>query len=38
MDDPIKIISKIKNNNKRIHYHVHIFFGDILNQKLYEIF
>ena len=29
MDDPIKIIFKYKNNNRRIHYHMYVFIGDI---------
>lgn len=29
MDDPIKIILKYKNNNRRIQYHTYIFVGSI---------
>ena len=29
MDDPIKIIFKYKNNNRRIQYHVYIYIGDV---------
>lgn len=29
MDDPVKIIYKYKNNNKRIQYHVYIFIGNV---------
>ena len=29
MDDPVKIIYKFKNNNRRIQYHIYIFVGDI---------
>lgn len=29
MDDPIKIIYKFKNNNRRIQYHIYIFVGEI---------
>ena len=28
MDDPIKIIFKYKNNNRRTQYHTYIFIGD----------
>lgn len=31
MDDPIKIIFKYKNANKRIHYHLYVFVGEIPN-------
>lgn len=31
MDDPIKIIHRFKNNNKRIQYHVYIFVGDTMS-------
>jgi hypothetical protein len=34
MDDPMKIIFKFKNNNKRIQYHTYIFIGDIPKQLL----
>lgn len=37
MDDPIKVIHKYKNNNKRIQYHVNIFIGDILEEKYLKI-
>ena len=36
MDDPMKIIWKYKNNNKRIQYNVFIFIGD-LNKDLNKI-
>lgn len=29
MDDPIKVIFKFKNNNRRIQYHIYIFIGKI---------
>jgi hypothetical protein len=29
MDDPIKIIYKFKNNNRRTQYHIYIFVGEI---------
>ena len=29
MNDPIKIIFKFKNNNRRTQYHMHIFVGDV---------
>ena len=37
MNDPIKIIHKYKNNNNRIQYHIHIFIGDILDDKCMRI-
>lgn len=36
MDDPLKIIFKYKNNNRRIQYHTYIFVGDI-DQKIIKI-
>jgi hypothetical protein len=30
MDDPIKIIWKFKNNNRRIQYHTYIFVGELV--------
>lgn len=29
MNDPIKILYKFKNNNRRVQYHVYIFVGDV---------
>jgi len=29
MDDPVKIILKYKNNNRRVQYHVYIFVGNL---------
>lgn len=37
MDDPIKIIHKYKNNNKRIQYQIHIFLGDIVDDNCMKI-
>lgn len=37
MDDPIKIIHKYKNNNRRIQYHIHIFLGDIVDETCMRI-
>ena len=34
MDDPIKILFKYKNNNRRINYHVYVFVGPIPNNIL----
>lgn len=36
MDDPLKVIFKYKNNNRRIHYHLYVFIGDIPNN-IYKI-
>lgn len=37
MDDPIKIIWKLKNKNKNVHYHVYIFIGDIKSKSVIDI-
>ena len=37
MNDPIKIIHKYKNNNRRIQYHIHIFLGDIIDENCMRI-
>ncbi len=37
MDDPIKVIHKYKNNNKRIQYNVHIFLGDIVDENCMRV-
>ena len=37
MKDPIKIIHKFKNNNKRIQYKVFIFLGSIISEDLIKI-
>ena len=37
MDDPIKIIHKYKNNNRRIQYHIHIFLGDIVDENCMRV-
>ena len=37
MKDPIKIIHKFKNNNKRIQYKVYIFIGNILPDEIINI-
>jgi hypothetical protein len=34
MDDPIKIIFKYKNANRRVHYNTYVFIGDIPNNIL----
>ncbi len=31
MNDPIKVIFKYKNNNRRVQYHMYIFVGNIPN-------
>ncbi|QKF93820.1 putative very early transcription factor VETF [Fadolivirus algeromassiliense] len=36
MDDPIKIIYKYKNNNRRVQYNMYVFIGDIPNN-IYKI-
>lgn len=37
MNDPIKVIHKYKNNNRRIQYHIYIFIGDIVDDKCMKI-
>jgi hypothetical protein len=37
MDDPIKIIHKFKNNNRRVQYYVHIFIGDIVEPSCMKV-
>jgi hypothetical protein len=37
MDDPIKIIHKYKNNNKRIQYNIYIYVGDIIETNCKKI-
>jgi hypothetical protein len=37
MRDPIKIIHKFKNNNKRIQYKVYIFIGSLLSEEIIKI-
>ena len=37
MDDPIKIIHKYKNTNRRVQYHIYIFVGDIFDDGFYRI-
>ena len=37
MKNPIKIIHKFKNNNRRIQYKVYIFVGNIIDESLLKI-
>jgi len=37
MDDPIKIIYKVKNNNRKNQYHVYIFLGNLVDQTIQKI-
>lgn len=37
MNDPIKIIWKYKNSNRRIQYNVYIFIGDIISKQIMKI-
>jgi len=37
MKDPIKIIHKFKNNNRRIQYHIYIFVGSLVNEDILKI-
>jgi hypothetical protein len=37
MDKPFKVIHKYKNNNRRIQYHINIFIGDLVDDKIMKI-
>lgn len=37
MNNPIKIIHKFKNNNKRIQYNINIFIGDYVNEDILNV-
>lgn len=37
MDEPIKIIHKFKNTNKKIQYHIHIFIGNLVSNDVMEV-
>ena len=37
MNNPIKIIHKFKNNNRRIQYIQYIFIGSLVDDKVYNI-
>jgi len=37
MEDPIKIIYKVKNNNRKNQYHIYIFLGNLVNQTIQKI-
>jgi len=37
MKNPIKIIHKIKNNNKRIQYNIYIYIGELIDESLLTI-
>ena len=37
MEDPIKIIYKVKNNNKKNQYHIYIFLGNLVNSSIQKI-
>lgn len=37
MDDPIKIIYKVKNNNRKNQYHVYIFLGNLVDQTIQKL-
>ena len=37
MKDPIKIIHKFKNNNRRIQYQVYIFIGSLVSKEIMKI-
>jgi hypothetical protein len=37
MKDPIKIIHKFKNNNRKIQYKIYIFIGSLIPNDIYEI-
>lgn len=37
MNDPIKIIYKYKNNNRRVQYQIYIFIGDIVEERCTQV-
>ena len=37
MEDPIKIIYKVKNNNRKNQYHIYIFLGNLVNSSIQKI-
>ena len=37
MEDPIKIIYKFKNNNRKNQYHIYIFLGNLVNSSIHKI-
>jgi hypothetical protein len=37
MDDPIKIIHKFKNNNRRIQYNIYIYLGSIVSEEIQKV-
>jgi hypothetical protein len=37
MEDPIKIIYKVKNNNKKNQYHIYIFLGNLVDSTIQKI-
>ena len=37
MKNPLKIIHKFKNNNRRIQYKIYIFIGNIIDESLMKI-
>ena len=38
MNDPIKVIYKCKNNNRRIQYHLYIYVGFLVPNNIKKIF
>ena len=37
MEDPIKIIYKVKNNNHKNQYHIYIFLGNLVDSSIQKI-
>ena len=37
MEDPIKVIYKVKNNNRKNQYHIYIFLGNLVNLTIQKI-
>lgn len=37
MEDPIKIIYKVKNNNRKNQYHIYIFLGNLVDSTIQKI-
>ena len=37
MEDPVKIIYKVKNNNRKNQYHIYIFLGNLVDSSIQKI-
>ena len=37
MEDPVKLIYKVKNNNRKNQYHIYIFLGNLVEPNIQKI-